>query len=81
MIEENDVLIEPYQTEKELRKLKKNDLVEVSWLFSNEKPMFGVISNIKKDLNFYRIFEVISEGQKHFIPGGIAIIRKVRDEH
>ena len=80
-MEENDVLIEPYQTKKELLMLKKNDLVEVSWLFSNEKPMFGVISKINKDLNFYRIFEVISEGQKHFIPGGIAIIRKVKDEH
>jgi len=81
MIEENDILIEPYQTKKELRKLKKNDLVEVSWLFSNEKPIFGVISSIKKDLNFYRIFEVISEGQKHLIPGGVAILKKVKDEH
>ena len=81
MIENDNILIEPYQTEKELRKLKKNDLVEVSWLFSNEKPIFGVISNIKKDLNFYRIFEVISEGQKHFVPGRVAILTKVKDEY
>lgn len=73
----NEDIIEPYQSKEDIIKLKKNDLVEVSWLFSNELPTIGVITKIKQDLNFFRIFEIVSNGQKHFIPAGIAIIKKV----
>ena len=57
--------------------LKTNDLISYNFLFSNEKEKFGVVLNVKEDLNFCFIVEVLSEDGKIDLPAGIIEYRKI----
>ena len=57
--------------------LKKNDLISYNYLFSNEKEKIGVVLNVKEDLNFGFIVEVLNEEGKIDLPAGIIEYRKI----
>ena len=57
--------------------LKKNDLISYNYLFSNEKEKIGVVLNVKEDLNFGFIVEVLNEDGKIDLPAGIIEYRKI----
>lgn len=62
--------------EKEL--IKVNDLVRIEFLFSKEEPYIGIITSIKDDLNFSKIFEALTNKGKLSAPLGVAKITKIR---
>lgn len=57
--------------------LKKNDLIFYNYLFSNEEETIGVVLNVKEDLNFGFIVEVLNEAGKIDLPAGIIEYRKI----
>lgn len=62
--------------EKEL--IKVNDLVRIEFLFSKEEPYIGIITSIKDDLNFSKIFEALTNKGKLSAPLGVAKITKIK---
>ena len=62
-------------------KIKVNDLVSIKFLYSSEPIHVGIVTSVTKDLNFYYVFEVITDTGIIFAPLGVVEIRKLENEH
>ena len=47
-------------------------------MFSKEEPYIGIITSIKDDLNFSKIFEALTNKGKLSAPLGVAKITKIK---
>ncbi len=63
------------------KQIKVNDLVSIKFLYSSEPVQVGIVTSITKDLNFYYVFEVITDRGMIFAPLGVVEIRKLENEH
>jgi hypothetical protein len=57
--------------------LNANDLITYNFLFSKEKEKFAIVLNVKEDLNFTFMIEVLSEDGKIDLPAGVIEYRKI----
>lgn len=50
------------------RKLEKGDLIKYNFLYSNEEEKFGVVFDIKKDVNFTAMVYVVGNKELDIVP-------------
>lgn len=50
------------------RKLEKGHLIKYNFLYSNEEEKFGVVFDIKKDVNFTAMVYVVGNKELDIVP-------------
>ena len=53
------------------QEIKLHDLILFNFIFSSEEPTLGIVMKIENDMNFYKIYHVLSETGIEPIPATI----------
>ncbi len=58
-----------------LKDLKIGDTIVYSFLYSNEETKIGIVTNIKKDINFYAMIYLLTDNEIDVVPFNIMEFR------
>lgn len=58
-----------------LKDIKIGDTIVYNFLYSNEETKIGIVTNIKKDINFYAMIYLLTDNEIDVVPFNIMEFR------